>query len=517
MRSLVSATLVLLATFLVAWVPALAVLRPFWPAVAALATIVATRHAVAGLAAGFGAGCLLLANGHPALALRDALSVHLLPQFDGVWHVSAVLFTLLLGSFAGLLEASGGFVALLERLVRGRGDPGKRVLGASYGLGLICFFDGLANSMLIGRIARQAADRSGVSRERLAWVVDSTSAPVACVSFISTWIAFQISLIHDALPGADAYGLYFRSIPANPYCLLTLLLIPVAIARGWQPGPMRRFGPSRDGEVRPQVPSAAPWRVLVPLAVLAGAIALGFQLWSGRPVRLFSLDAWRDAAGGDAGAYALVAGALAGIAAAWLCFPGERRADRGDAALRGAANLLPAVVVLLLAWCLGSVFKALEAARAIQGLLGEDPSVSWIPLAAFAVAALTSFSTGSSWGTLGIVMPLVLEILVKAGPVEPPILAAGIGAVFGGAVFGDHCSPFSDTTIVSALAAGCRPLDHVITQLPYALTAAAVAALGYGLFGIGLPAWSATLAGAVVMVAGVVALTRPARGRSPSP
>lgn len=508
MRSLVSASAVLAATLAVALVPAAAPLRPFWPAVTALGVIALSRQAVAGLAAGFAAGCLVLAGGNPLTALRSAVGDHLFPQLDGTWHVAALVFTLLLGAFAGLLEASGGFISLLERLLRGGRDARKRVLLAAYGLGLLCFFDGLANSMLIGRIARQAADRSGVSRERLAWVVDSTSSPVACVAFISTWIAFQISLIRDALPDADAYALYFRSIPANPYCLLTLLLVPLGIACDWQPGPMRRFSPSRGWENEPPLPSAAPWRVFVPLGVLALSIALGFQLWSDGPFDLLSLDAWRAAAGGNAGPFALTAGALAGLAAAWACFPEERRSDRSDAAFRGAAGLLPAVVVLVLAWCLGSVFTALHAGEAIRGILGGNVAVGWLPLAVFGVASLTSFATGTSWGTMGILMPLALQVLVGAGAAEPALTAAVIGAVFGGAVFGDHCSPFSDTTIVSALAAGCRPLDHVTTQLPYALTTAAAAAGVYGLFALGLPAWAATLILCAALVALISVLTR---------
>lgn len=486
--------------------------RALWPACSAFVAIAVTRHALSGLAAGLAAGCLVAAGGNPLSALREAFAGHLLPSLEGPWRVGALVFTLLLGAFAGLLEHSGGFAALLRRLTAGRPEARGRVLGSVYGLGLLCFFDGLANSLLLGRVARPLVDRAGVSREKLAWVVDSTSSPVACVAFLSTWIATQLSLIREGLPDSDAYTLFFRSIPANPYCVLTLLLVPWALALRWEPSAMRRFRP-RPEEARPAdgVDGSSPWRVLVPIAVLALGIAASLQIWSGQPPRWFSLDAWRQAAGGQAGPTALVVGALAGLAAAWACLPAARRHDAGGAALQGAAGLLPALVVLILAWALGSVFGELGAADQIRRLLGDSWPPGSLPLGVFGVAALTSFTTGSAWGTMGLLMPLALGVLA-GGEGDPAALAPGvIGAVFGGAVFGDHCSPFSDTTIVSALAAGCRPIDHVVSQLPYALAAALAALAAYGLMALRLPAAAATGLAALALAGGVALAAR--RGR----
>ncbi|MEM1083812.1 MAG: Na+/H+ antiporter NhaC family protein [Verrucomicrobiota bacterium] len=501
---------VLAGSLLVAILPGFSDFSPFWPILVAFAVILGTRQAAAGLGAGVIAGCLVLAGGNPLEAARSALADHLFPQLGGIWHLSALVFTLLLGGFAGILEASGGFAALLKKMLGASKRPRRRVLGSVYGLGLLCFFDGLANSMLTGRIARPAANRVGVSREKLAWVVDSTSSPVACVAFISTWIAFQLTLIGENVPGGEAYALYFQSIPANPYCLLTLLLVPLAIARNWEPGAMRRYQPVTTKEQTASTSLAEPWRVLVPLAVLALSIAVSLQLWSGNPIDLFSLDAWRKAASGDGTPIALVGGALGGLLAAWLCFPSSRRSEVAPAFHRGASSLLPALVILILAWCLGSVFKASGAAEQIQSLLGDQVSAAWLPLAVFGVTSLTAFSTGSSWGTMALLMPLALEVLggSAADGELLTIAPAVIGAVFGGAVFGDHCSPFSDTTVVSSLAAGCRPLDHVLSQLPYALTAAVAAALAYLLIALGLAPIASTLLAAAVLVATVVLLTR---------
>ena len=507
---------VIIGSLLVAKAPGLEGISPFWPVFVAFAIILLTRQAAAGLGAGVIAGCLVLSHGSPIEALRIALEDHVFPQLNGSWHISAILFTLLLGSFAGVLEASGGFMALLQKMLKGSRAPQSRVLGSVYGLGLLCFFDGLANSMLMGRIARPAVDRIGVSREKLAWVVDSTSSPVACVAFISTWIAFQLTLIGDNLPGGEPYQLYFQSIPANPYCLLTLFLVPLAIFRNWEPGSMRRFKASPELSTEKSLSETETWRVLAPLAALVISIILSLQIWSGNPINLLSLESWRQAASSNGTPMALVAGALGGLLAAWACYPKKRRHEVGPAMLQGASGLLPAVVVLILAWSLGSVFEASGAAERIQDLLGSQLSPNWLPISVFAVTSLTAFATGSSWGTMALMMPLALKVLTNAEASESALDFAPmvIGAVFGGAVFGDHCSPFSDTTVVSALASGCRPVDHVISQLPYAFTAALAAGLAYLMMALGLPNFISTLAAAAVLASFVLLQTRqPAANR----
>jgi Na+/H+ antiporter NhaC len=179
--------------------------------------------------------------------------------------------------------------------------------------------------------------------------------------------------------------------------------------------------------------------------------------------------------------------------------------------LQGAAGLLPAIVILILAWSLGSVFEDSGAAKRIQLLLGNQIAPQWLPLAVFAVTSLTAFATGSSWGTMALLMPLALKVLSNADGADTALVFAPgvIGAVFGGAVFGDHCSPFSDTTVVSALASGCRPVDHVISQLPYALCAAITACFAYLLIALGFPSVLSTLMAGALMAGFVIFQSRP--------
>lgn len=487
-------------------------LRALWPALVAVGVIVWLRHAAAGLACGVGAAALLLGNGDPLAALRLALADHLFPAVQGPWRIGAIGFTLVLGSFAGMLERSGGFDALLRRWLARGGGGAKGVLGGTYLVGMLCFFDGLASSLLTGRIARPLADRSGVSRERLAWVVDSTGSPIACVAFISTWIATQLSLIEQGLRGApfqvDPYHLFFQSVPANAYCLLTLLLVPLAIRWDYQPRAMRRFA-ARAVETETPESSAAdvrPWVVLVPLGVLVVGILAGFPLLGAERVNVLTAEGWRKAFSGDAGPYALVFGSLLGWFAALVCFPAGRRPEAREAAVHGAGSLLPALVVLVLAWTLGGMFEALGTTRHLAELLAAGTPLAWLPLLVFVVGSSMAFTTGTSWGTMGLLMPLALPAALGAARAAgmPPeatqsLCVMVIGAVFGGATLGDHCSPFSDTTIVSALSSGCETIDHVTSQLPFAGMAAGTAAVAYALMALGWTPVLATSAAALVL------------------
>lgn len=508
------------ATFAVALAGGDSMLRCLWPALVAVGVIMLTRHAAVGLACGVLTAGLLLADGGVVRALRLVLADHFFPSLEGPWRTGALVFTLVLGSFAGVLERSGGFEAVLGKLLGGRRDGSRHLLGGVFGVGVLCFFDGLASSLLSGRLARPFADRAGVSRERLAWVVDSTGSPVACVAFISTWIATQLSLIEQGLKDApfraEPYAMFFGSVPANAYCLLTLLLVVAAIGFDYQPRAMRRFRAS-DPETSGGVarPTAPPWVVLVPLAVLVLAIFAGFPLLSAERPDVTKLEGWKTAFGGDSGPYAMVFGSVAGLMAAMACFPAKRRGEAVAAAGHGAGSLIPSLVVLVLAWTLGSMFVALGTTERISEMLTDGKPVQWLPLAVFVTGGLMAFTTGSSWGTMGLLMPLALPAAVSAAvasglPVDEvrDLAMMIIGAVFGGATLGDHCSPFSDTTIVSALASGCRTTDHVVSQLPFAAMAAAAACAAYSLMAVRAEPVVATAVAGLALVAWVAILKK---------
>ncbi|MEZ4387090.1 MAG: Na+/H+ antiporter NhaC family protein [Candidatus Krumholzibacteriia bacterium] len=486
--------------------------RSLWPPLVALVVIVLTRRALIGLLVGAYAGAVLLAGGDPWTAYLDLLRDHLAPSLASAWKMGAILFTLILGGFAAVLDATGGFAALLHRLAPPQGRAARRFELAAMGLGLICFFDGLANSMLVGRVGRQLADRCGTARVKLAYIVDSTSSAVACVAPLSTWIAFQLAMITEGyrLAGltVNPYTAFLRSLPYNFHCWLTLIMLGAAIWWRYAPGPMAGF----ERAIRPSPGRAAagprsrgPAAALVPLLVLLVAFGAGFLiLGSPRPILPLAREKLVAAVGSDVGPLVMVLAGLVATVTAGACLPG-RWSGRAGLALpafgRGTAAMVAPVFVLVAAWMLGSVVQALGTADLIAHLVDRAGSPALVPLLTFLTGALVSFTTGTSWGTMGLLFPLAIPAAASVGAAES-LLPATVAAVFSGAVFGDHCSPFSDTTIVTAVACEVEPHDHVRTQLPYALITAAVSALaGFLPAGLGLaPVWS-LLAGTLVIVA----------------
>ncbi|MFO7607665.1 MAG: Na+/H+ antiporter NhaC family protein [Candidatus Krumholzibacteriia bacterium] len=523
-RPSVSVAIVLIiGTWPVAW--STTPLRELWPPLVALAVIAATRHALAGLLAGGFAGAVILAGGDPWQAYLAVLRDHLAPSLASTWKTGALLFTLVLGGFAAVLERGGGFRTLLERVVAGRGDADRRFQAAALGLGLLCFFDGLANSMMVGRVGRDLADRCGTARVKLAYIVDSTSSAVACVALVSTWIAFQLAMIREgfALAGREVnpYAEFLSSLPANFHCWFTLVLLGVSVAARFDPGPMGRYAAAARAapvRVEPRRGAAAPASAaLVPLAVLLGAFFLGFYLLgTSGPLLPVSREKIVAAFGSDAGPAVMVLAGLVATAVAVAMYPanpanpaaGRRRlAPAGAAFLDGFRTMLGPAVILVAAWILGSVLAALGTAQLLAGAAAALDAAPLLPVVVFLTGAVVSFTTGTSWGTMGILFPLAIPAAAGAiGHLEPgaqaTFLHVIVAAVFSGAVFGDHCSPFSDTTIVTSIACGVEPHDHVRTQLPFALIAAATAAvLGFLPAGFGVPAWVSLAAGTAVLVA----------------
>ncbi len=519
-------------------------LRAVWPPLAALLVILATRRALTGLLVGGYVGAVLLADGDPWSAYLAIFGEHLAPSLASPWKTGAIAFTLVLGGFAAVLDAGGGFRTLLGRLARSGSDTGRRFQTAAAGLGLLCYFDGLANSMMVGRVGRELADRSGVARVKLAYIVDSTSSAVACVAVVSTWIAFQLSMIEEGfvLAGRDVnpYAVFLQSLPYNFHCWFTLVLLFAAIRWGFAPGAMRAFEvearrrheaaigdttvvavtstadmpktitPTTDDAERAAGGVAV---ALVPLAVLLTAFGVGFiVLGSPRPLWPLERDKVVAAFGSDAGPLVMVLAGLAATVAAVLLFPRRPEGRLRAAAVAfatGVRTMIGPVFILLAAWILGSVVQALGTAELIASLLSGAEAPFLIPTLTFVTGALISFATGTSWGTMGLLFPLALPAAAAAavsGSLPPAaqesLLHIVVAAVFSGAVFGDHCSPFSDTTIVTSIACGVEPHDHVRTQIPYALITAAVAVVcGFLPAGLGLPVWISLVVGVLALLA----------------
>lgn len=483
-----------------------------WPSLSALAMVLITRSALLGLLIGAVCGALLLAGGSVLGTIKQLVLNQFWPIFGSSWKLSAMLFTLILGGFVALVEAGGGLQGLVKKLLGLGRAPHKRMQTTVFGFGLLVFFDGLANTMLIGRLLRSAADRCGVSREKLAYLADTTGSAVACLAFISTWIAFQLSMIREGFVLAgqgevSAYGYFFKSLPANFYCWFALILALVCIWREFNPGSMgvaeraarERQRPTPSGPE--ETVQAGHWGLaIVPIAVLTLSIPMLTYVIGAEALLPISLSKFAQSYA-KAEVYVpqiLVASSILAslVAAGSYAFARRGSAAKNEARvfLSGVREIAGPVLILIAAWMLGAAISQLGTATYLSESLQGHLSVAFLPAGIFVLGALISFSTGTSWGAMGVLMPLAIPVIfsLTEGVVDlerDRLVVAAIGAVFSGAVFGDHCSPFSDTTIVASIASGVAALDHVRTQLPFAMIAGLMALLvGFLPLGFGLPA-----------------------------
>lgn len=484
------------------------------PPAVAIALSLSTRQVLPSLFLGVVAGATLLAPGlDPVAGLARSLDRYVVGALADADHMAIVIFSLALGGLVGIMTRSGGTQGLVELLARLARGPRSAQL-ATWLLGLVVFFDDYANALLVGNAMRPLTDRLRVSREKLAFIVDSTSAPVASLALISTWIGFEVSLLQTALDSAGrgstgtGWQLFVATLPYRFYPLLLLYLVGLIAASGRDLGPMLKAERRAWLEGLPSRPGAAPLasRELTELAPVAGRRPL-VALAVLPLLAVIAVTLWAQIGKGADPYRSLLWGAFAGCGLAAVLALATRRLSPGeitDAWLVGLRAMLLAVLVLTLAWALGGVCKDLGLSEWVISQSQRWTHLAhFLPALSFAVAALISFATGSSWTTMSVMVPVIVPLSLPLEAGSPAQLGA-VGGVLAGAIFGDHCSPLSDTTVLSSMGSACDHVDHVRTQLPYALLCAAAALLlgclpagwgwgaGWGL-GLGLAAVSATL------------------------
>ena len=495
--------------------------RAIWPSFVALSVLLLSRSALVGLLVGAGCGAILLADGSLLASLRQLIYGQFFPIFSSSWKISAILFTLILGGFVALLEAGGGLQGLVRRLLGTKRAPRKRMQTTVLGFGLLVFFDGLANTMLIGRLLRSAADRCGVSREKLAYLADTTGSAVACLAFISTWIAFQLSMIREGfdLAGQDdvsPYSYFFSSLPANYYCWFALALALICVWREYNPGPMgeveakARLAPL---EYDLEEDGGNHWSLaLIPIGVLTLLVPILVYFIGSDSVLPLSLNKIAESfSRADIYVpYILIASCLLATFVAAFTYSiaesvdSRKKETACSVFFAGVREITRPVCILIAAWMLGASISELGTASWLSEELQGRLPLALLPAGIFLLGAFISFSTGSSWGTMSVLMPLAIPVIFSLSEgidaERDTMIVAAIGAVFSGAVFGDHCSPFSDTTIVASIATEVEPLNHVRTQLPFALIAAAVALIvGFLPLGYGVSVWFGLFLGLIFL------------------
>lgn len=477
------------------------------PPVVAIVLVILTRKVVLSLGAGVLAAAALVAGFNPLETLRLTWAAFLqIFWVDGelnTYYIFILVFTLTLGMITSLILMSGGSQAFSDwAITKIRSRRGSQGLAA--GLGIAIFIDDYFNALAVGQVARPVTDRHQVSRAKLAYLIDSTSAPVAVLAPFSSWGASIIGLMApvvaaSALAVSDVEA-FLGAAGKNYYAMAAIITVLIAVALQVDFGPMRTeerraveeglpYEPGLDipGELSEDLPVHEPGAMralIVPFVALVAGVFAGI--------------AWTGYSGGDPRSWApldilantdvteaLLYGGALGFGSALYYYlryttenPRFSASTLGRGLVEGLKSMLPAVYILLLAWALGSLISELGTGEYLGGLV-ESANIApqWLVPVMFVLAGVMAFSTGTSWGSFGILIPIAGDIMNSLGATEQ--LLPALGAVLAGAVFGDHCSPISDTTILSSTGASCNVITHVTTQLPYALLGAAATVLGY--------------------------------------
>jgi Na+/H+ antiporter NhaC len=494
------------------------------PPLVAIVSVLITRWLVPSLVFGIASAAVIHAWPSPA-GMAESLIVNYF--WDSVldsFHLSILGFTASLLGLVSVTTASGGLhgmINLILRLARGR----RGVSVATVGMGFAIFFDDYANTAIVGPTVRPLFDRLKLSRAKLAYLIDSTAAPIAGLALISTWIGTEVSYLQSAARdlGLDAsgYGLFLSAMGYRFYCVFALFLVVVVAATGRDFGPMlkverrvRRSADDAGSQSAAESPAIQPrwYNAVVPIGTVLLLIMIQIYYWGSRDpgVDLASLSGWKDvfiraaaAQDGEALTFAMLYSGVTGAALAILlpALQGVMTVREGLLAwLGGVRHISGALVVIVCAWALSAGCRDLETAHYAVAVLRQGVSVEWVPLAVFVTAGLVAFATGTSYGTMAIIIPTAAQLGYESG--GEPVMILAMAAVLDGAIFGDHCSPISDTTVLSSICSGCEHLEHVRTQIPYALLGAVVAALaGYALVGAwGADLWVGMAAGATVIL-----------------
>jgi tetracycline resistance efflux pump len=465
--------------------------EPTWvsvlPPLLAIVLAIATRQVFLSLAAGIWLGWTIIAGWNPLAGLAGAIEGGVAVLGDA-GNTRVILFTLVIGALIATVEASGGvrgFVVWLED--RRWVTTGRRARILAWVIGVIIFIESNITTLVAGAVSRPLFDRYRVSREKLAYLIDSTSAAVCILIPLNAWGAYVLGILGE-LEVDNALEVFIASIPLNFYALTVVVVAGLTAVFDLDIGPMKAAeARTRQGELLSKgaaplldadVLAPAPNTRIPPRAVnmVLPIATMVFMM----PLALLITGQGDMLAG--SGSTSVLWAVMAGLAVAWVLLLAQRGSTVDElvrTGLKGAGGLMSLALVLLLALALGAVARELGTGLYIAGLAADTLSpMVFLPLT-FLVAAGISFSTGTSWGTFAIMIPIAVPAAAALGLPIAPFLAASLA----GGVFGDHCSPISDSTIIASMAAATDHIDHVRTQLPYALLCAAVATVGFAILG----------------------------------
>lgn len=506
------------------------------PPVLAVSLVVVTQRLILGMMVGVVTGGLLAAHFHGFPVLNGVTRVggYFATSLSDSWNLQILLFIPFMMCMVAVMIASGGIQAVVERLMllsSGRRSAQITTILA----GLLLFFDDYANTMVVGSGMRPITDGKRISRAKLAFLVDATSAPIAGLAMISTWVGYEIGLFNGVSEnlslGQDGFGMFLDALGFRYYCIMMVVFVFVNAISG------RDFGPMLRAEVKSLDPAnkvavntmkeAKPYQYaqrrlkscFIPLGalflVLLGGMWLdggGAELFAKDPLSLLSPTAWQNTMiRVENSVTVLVLAAIVGFVLSLITavLVGQVPLQAiGAAILTTLKNsCVPPITILVMAWVLKGVCDDLATGSFLVTTVGSSVSAHIFPAIVFGLAAVTAFSTGTSWGTMAILIPTIIPVAYQLdGATYGISTMICLGAVLDGSIFGDHCSPISDTTIMSSASSSCDLMEHVKTQMPYAVLVAILAVLcGYIPATLGLPTWASVL-GASLLIIGIFRL-----------
>jgi len=465
-----------------------------------------------------------------------ALCGEIINTMADAWNSGIILQSLLIGGIIQLVAKMGGAKALAEALARKANTPRKGQLVTEL-LGLCVFFDDYANSLIVGPMMRPVLDKLGVSREKIAFIVDATAAPVAGIAIISTWIGLEVSLITDAFKvinmDVSGFGIFLKTIPFRFYNILIIIFVAMTAMT------LREFGPMKEAEKRARRKETAVeskslennqrfeevkpvegiklsiWNALVPIGTLVVGALVAFYyngytaIMGGENKELITFmqqspispkGIFEALAASDSSVALFQSALLASVVSILMAVLQKIKfEDAISEWVNGMKTIVITGVILLLAWSLGDIIKELGTADYLVGILKNSIPQFILPTLIFIMSAIISFATGTSYGTMGILMPLTIP-LAWAIHADMNYVVICTSGVLSGSIFGDHCSPISDTTILSSMGSGCDHIAHVKTQIYYSIFVAIVTIfIGYIPAGLGIY-WYITIPISIVVM-----------------
>lgn len=484
------------------------------PPLLAIVLAFVTKQVLISLFLGVFIGATMLAGWNPFYGFLRTLDNYLVGSLSDSWNASIIIFLLAIGGMVGVINKMGGTKAVADALGKRIKSPRTAQL-YTWILGILVFFDDYANTLIVGPTMRPLTDKNQISKEKFSYIIDSTAAPVVGLALISTWVGYEIGVIRNTYQSlgieTNYYGVFLKTLPYSYYCIfalvfgLTLLLMerdfgPMyeAEKRARLTGKLNNDGAKpmtsdeiTDMEIRKDIELKAS-NAIVPILTLVIIAFVG--LWyngytlTEEAINPFTIEGLRTCFGNaDSSIVLLWASIVSSIVAVVMgvvqkIFTVD---EAMDSWVSGAKSMVMACMILVLAWSLGSVTNDVGTAEFLVGKVSNNIPFAILPVIIFFLSAIISFATGTAWGTMAIVIPLAIPIVyafVQKGG-DPHMMNITLGTVLSGAIFGDHCSPISDTTIMSSMASGADHLDHVKTQMPYALTVAIVSGVSYILAG----------------------------------